>query len=58
MNLVVKLYNLYDELYSISKQDFYNLMRNNIGVIMRIVCFISLMKKEKLSESENHIKSF
>ena len=39
--------------HCISEQDFYNFIVNNIGVDMRIVCLINLMKKEKLSESEN-----
>ncbi len=52
-SLCKALLNLYDDLHSISQQDFCNFIINNIGVTMKIVCFINLMKKEKLNESEN-----
>ena len=52
-SLCKALLKLYDDLHCISEQDFYNFIVNNIGVDMRIVCLINLMKKEKLSESEN-----
>ena len=52
-SLCKALLKLYDDLNFIPEQEFYNFIVNNIGVDMRIVCLINLMKKEKLSESEN-----
>ena len=57
-SLCKPLLDLYDDLYSISQKDFYNFIINNIWVTMRIVCFINLMKKEKLSERVDPLNCF